>query len=192
MPVSYPARVAELLAEGRIMTLGLMRFDLGSGSYGFVRNKAPYTVDGLEYVPGGIISVSALRLQRGFSANTITIELAESPDDGLTPDVLQQVENEDYRWRPVTFKDVWLDPDDGSELHVRTRGKYLIDTIDHDEDPSKGYVLRAIATAKTLDNARVNGRRRTDADQCLRNPADRFMEHRVKAGREKIYWGRTA
>lgn len=190
MPVAFPSRVAELLDEGRIDIRGLIRFDLGSGAYGFARDKAPYTYAGLVYQPGSAISVSSLRQQRGFGASPVTVELAESPANGLTPAVLQTIENEIYRGRPATFFDVWLDPDDGAELHVRQRGKYLIDTIDHVED-RRGYVLKAACRPKALDNSSVNGRRRTDADQRLRNPLDRFFEHRVRAGREEIYWGRA-
>ncbi|QKV18712.1 DUF2163 domain-containing protein [Oricola thermophila] len=190
MPVAFPARVSELLAEGRMDVRGLIRFELGSGVYGFVRDKVPYEHGGLTYMPGAVISVSAIRQQRGFGSSPVTLELAESPANGLTPEVLQTIENEEYRGRPVHFMDVWLDPDTGGELHVRHRGIYKIGTIDHVED-KRGYVLKATCQPKTLDNSEVNGRRRTDADQRLRKASDRFFEHRVNAGREEIWWGRT-
>ncbi len=124
------------------------------------------------------------------SAQAFTVTLAASPDDGLTPEVLQTIEAEDYRDRPVTVYDAFFHPDTGALLHVQALKRGYIDTIDHIDNPETGYVLVANCESRALDYTRTNSRRRTVVDQARRSPGDLFFEHAAMRGREEIFWGR--
>ena len=189
--IDLPSDVLDLLDEGRIALRGLIRFDFGGGSYGFIKSTVPLEYNGLTYVPGGLITMSDLAFSTGLAAQQFTLTLAASPDDGLTPAVLQTIEAEDYRDRPVTIMDATFHPDTGALLYVQTMMRGYVDTIDHINTQQAGYTLVANCESRALDYTRTNGRKRTDLDQQRRSPGDRFFQHASTRGREQIYWGQT-
>lgn len=188
--ISLPSDVLDLLDAGRISIRGLIRFDFGSGTYGFIKAQAPFDYSGVSYQPGGIIEVSDLSGGTGTAARQFTLTLAASPDDGLTPEVLQTIEQEDYRDRPVTISDAYFHPDTGALLHVQALRRGYVDTIDHEQDRDGGYRLVVTCETRALDYTRTNGRVRSNADQQRRAPGDRWFEHASKRGREEVFWGR--
>lgn len=188
--IQFDEDVLDLLDEGRTNVRGLIRFDFGTGTYGFIKALSPFTYNGVTYQPGGIIQVSDLSGISGLSAQQFTITLAASPDDGLTPQVLQTIEAEDYRDRPVTISDAHFHPDTGELLAVQVLRRGYVDVIDHEDDPERGYMLIAQCETRALDYARMNGRKRSDTDQKRRAPGDRWFEHASRRGREEVFWGR--
>lgn len=189
--IILPEDVLALLDAGRLSIRGMIRFAFGTGQYGFIRAQQPLTWAGLTYQPGGLISVSDLAGDSDRTASGFTVTLAASPDDGLTPAVLQTIEAEDYRDRPVTVYDAYFHPDTGALLHVQAMKRGYVDVIAHEIDPSTGYTLTASCESRALDYTRRNERRRTTEDQARRAPGDRFFEHAAMRGREEIFWGRT-
>lgn len=189
--MAYPTIVQDLLDEGRIAIRGLMKFQFGTGTYGFAKSDQPIEWNGLTYQPGGVIKVSDLPGGMGTTARQFTIELAESPDDGLTPDVLKTIEQEDYRDRPVTIYDAFFHPDTGALLHVEALRRGYIDQLSHEEDPEEGYKLIADCETRALDYTRTNGRKRNMADQYRRVDGDNFYVNAATTGREEIFWGRA-
>jgi len=188
--MTLPSSVINLLDDGRITIVGLIRFDFGTGTYGFAKSATGLTWSGLTYQPGGMIQVSDFVSGTGTSAQQFTIELAASPDDGLTPEVLQQIELEDYRDRPVTIYDAYLHPDTGVLLHVEALRRGYIDQLRHEES-DEGYKLVAECETRALDYSRSNYRKRNAADQARRAPGDKFYSNAATRGREEIWWGRT-
>lgn len=187
--MTLPSSVINLLDEGRITIVGLIRFDFGTGTYGFAKSATGLTWSGLTYQPGGMIQVSDFVSGTGTSAQQFTIELAASPDDGLTPEVLQQIELEDYRDRPVTIYDAYLHPDTGQLLHVEPLRRGYIDQLRHEES-DEGYKLVAECETRALDYSRSNYRKRNAADQERRNPGDKFYLNAATTGRQEYWWGR--
>lgn len=186
-----PPDVLALLEAGRTIVRGMIRFDFGTGTYAFIKSVAPLTYAGFTYQPGGLIAVSDLAASTGRTAQQFTITLAASPDDGLTPAVLQTIEAEDYRDRPVTIYDTHFHPDTGALVHVQPMRRGYVDVIDHEQNPQNGgYMLVAQCETRALDYTRTNGRKRSDADQGRRLAGDRFFEHAARRGREEIFWGR--
>ena len=189
--MSLSPEVRALYDEGRISTRQMVRFQFGSGIYGFIARSEPLTYQGVDYKPFGLIEVSDLGNGSGTTADgSFTLTLAESPDDGLTPAVLVQIENEDYRDRPVRVMDAHFHPQTGELLQVETVARGYLDVIEHAIDPDRGYVLTARCEGRQLDYSRKNGRVRSTADQQRRAPGDKFFEHAGKAGRVEIFWGR--
>lgn len=169
----------DLLDEGRTDIVGMIRFDLGEGIFGFIHRSSPHTFEGVAYqpLPSGILSVSDFPMTTGTATDGFVIELSESPDDGLTPDVIVQLESYDYRDRPVTVFDWHHHPDTGLPL----------------TDPiaqMRGYIVRIECESRAIDYSRTNGRIRSVDDQRRRLAGDRGFEHAAVTGRQKIKWGR--
>lgn len=188
--MTLPTDVQANMAAGRESIRGLIRFDLGGGTYRFVRDSVPLFDGADTWAPGSVIEVTDLGDLTGLEAASFTVTLAASPEDGLTPDVLVAIENEDYSDRPVTIYDAHLDPATGALLHVEAIRRGYIDTIDHEESPGAPYTIKATCETRALDYSRSNGRFRSHADQQRRWPGDRFYEHAATRGRVEIYWGR--
>lgn len=188
--IVLPSAVLALLDAGRTDVRGLIRFDLGTGTYGFVKALAPFEYGGLTYQPGGVIEVSDISGGVGVAARQFSVTLAASSDDALTPAMLQTIESEDYRDRPVTIYDAHFHPDTGALLHVQAMKRGYVDVIDHEDDASGGYRLVAQCESRALDYTRTNGRKRTPADQARRAPGDKFFDNAASRLREEIHWGR--
>ena len=191
--VKDKSALLDLLDEGRVRYAGMIRFDLGEGSYGFIRQSSEYGFGGVTYQPmlDGLIEVSGFTRSTGTAASGFTLRLSESPDSDLTPDVLLQIENYDYRDRPVTIFDLHRHPDTGAILGdpVRLERGY-INRITHKEDPETGYYMLVECENRALDYGRTNGRVRSHDDQQRRAPGDRYFEHASTAGRIKVKWGK--
>lgn len=189
--ISLPNSVLDLLDAGRITITGLMKFEFGTGTYGFAKSIQPFVYGGLEYKPGGAITVSDLQSGLSGVANPFEIKLSASPEDGLTPEILRTIENEDYRDRPVTIYDAYFHPDTNELLHVATLRRGYVDVIDHDDSDNEGYTITAMCETRALDYTRTNGRKRTNKDQARRQVGDKFFEHAATRGRIEIFWGRV-
>lgn len=187
----YPTVVLDLLDEGRISIRGLIRFQFGTGTYGFIKASTPLEYNGLVYQPGGVIAVSDLSSVTGLAAQQFTITLAASPDDGLTPAVLRTIEAEDYRDRPVTIYDAFFHPDTNELLYVETMRRGYVNMIPHKDSQDTGYTITAECETRALDYTRTNGRKRSDLDQRRRNATDGFYQHASLRGREEILWGQA-
>lgn len=189
--IVLPTEVLDLIDAGTISVRGLIRFDFGTGTYGFIKASAPITYSGLEYKPGSLIEVSDLSSEAGLVAKQFTISLSASGDD-LTPAVLQTIEAEDYRDRPVKVMDAYFHPNTGKLLFVQTLMRGYVDNIDHIDTQDSGYTIVANCESRGLDYTRMNGRKRNDLDQARRSTVDdHFFLFSSTRGREKIYWGQN-
>lgn len=188
--ISLPSNVLDLMDQGRTRIRGVILFEFGTGTYGFIKSNAPFIYGGVTYHPGGLISVSNLSSGVGMAANNFTVSLAASPDDGLTPEVLQLIEAEDYRDRPVTIADLHFHPDTDEFLHYEILRRGYCDVIDHDDTVRTGYMLIMSCETRALDYSRTNARFRSPADQQRRNAGDKFFDNSAMRGREEIFWGR--
>ena len=187
---TYPKAALDAMDEGREVIIGLIRFDLGSGTYGFAKGPDPFPHDGITYQPSSVISVSELAMAPGTVAEGFTVELAASADDGLTPEVLSTIHDEDTRDRPVTVLDAMLDPDTNALLAVKVVKRGYIDTIDHVIDADRGDLLIAHCESRALDYSRRNGRQANSADQARRSSTDTFFDHASSVGRIELDWGK--
>lgn len=190
--MSLTPEVLALYDAGRISLRQMVRVQLGSGVYGFIQRREPLVYAGVTYQPFGLIQVSDIGGGTGTSADGgFTLTLAESPSDGLTPDVLVQIENEDYRDRPIVIYDAHFHPDTNALIQVEAVTRGYIDVIEHNTDSEIGFYLTAKCEGRQLDYSRKNGRKRTVADQKRRDEGDRFFEHAAQAGRVEVKWGKS-
>jgi hypothetical protein len=190
--MALSTEVKALYDAGRISTRQMVRVQLGSGIYGFIARREPLAYAGVTYQPFGLIEVSDIGGGTGTAADGgFTLTLAESKHFDLTPEILTQIENEDYRDRPVVVYDAHFHPDTMALIQVEPVARGYLDVIEHNTDETRGYYLTARCEGRQLDYSRQNGRKRTVADQQRRDPGDRFFEHAATAGRVDIAWGKA-
>ncbi|MDP9809349.1 hypothetical protein J2W42_002197 [Rhizobium tibeticum] len=190
--MTLTAEVKALYDAGRISTRQMVRIQLGSGVYGFIARREPLTYAGVVYRPFGLIEVSDIGGGTGTAADGgFTLTLAESKEFGLTPEILTEIESEDYRDRPVVVYDAHFHPDTGALIQIEPVARGYLDVIEHNVDDTRGYYLSARCEGRQLDYSRQNGRKRTVADQQRRDAGDRFFEHAATAGRVDIAWGKA-
>lgn len=172
---------------------GMVRFDFAEGPVGFIMSNAPYEYGGLVYqpIPDGIISMSSQQSSIGMSASGFSIILAESPDDGLTEDVILQIEDYTYLDRRVIIYDLDIDPETGAVLqNPEPQISGYMGPIQHDIDDERGAVAICQCETRAIDYGRTNGRYATHQDQQRRSPGDRFFEHSATAGVISYDWGK--
>jgi hypothetical protein len=188
---TFNATVQGQLDAGRVSIRQLVKLTLGSGDYGFALSVQPITFSGLEYKALGVIDVSDLDFSTGTSANDFTIRLPASTDDGMLPAVLDGFFVEDYRDRPVTVIDAYLNADTGALITGITVKYGYIDQVRlvRNVDGGAWYELECLSRA--IDYSRRNGRLANDVDQKRRSAGDKFFEHTAQTGRVQVYWGRV-
>lgn len=186
--MSYPSALEDLIEDGRFAVRGLVRFQFGTGTIGFWNGTGTLEYEsfagaGVKYLPNSLLSFSEIPLGMGTAAVPMTIEMPESSDFGITPDLLAQIETLDYKGRPVTIYDAYFDPDTRELLHVEPLYRGYVDTIDHVVEDGQMKLVAHVETA-ALDNHRDGYRMASHEDQQLVSSGDLFFEHAAKTGVE--------
>lgn len=181
--MTYPAGVQSNLDAGRFAVRGLVKFEFGTGTYGFWNGTGTLEWNGLSYRPNALIAIKDPPVRMGMEAVPLTIELPASADFGVTPDMLAQIENEAYKNRPVTIYDAHFEPDTRNLMHVEPLYAGYIDYIEHVRRRGTVKLVGHIETT-ALDNHRDGYRSASNADQQLVSEGDRFFEHAAKTQTE--------
>lgn len=190
---NFSPELLDLLDEGRVHYAGMIRVDLGGGSFGVIHSPSDYVWGGVTFkaMPRGIIAVSASPMSTGTAASGFTITIAESVEAGLTPDQIANWESYDYMDRQVIVYDLHIHPDSGAILGdpvIYARG--YINEVQHDDDPASGYLLTLNCEDRAMDFNRQNGRFATHEDQQRRDAGDKGLIHTATAGTIEVLWGR--
>ncbi len=174
--MSYPTALEDMLGQDKLAVRGGIRVTLGSGTYGFWNGTGDLVYGGVTYRQNSLISVRKPAMALGSQAVPITIEMTESRDFGITPDVLAAIENEDYKNRPLVILDFYFGDNTRDLIHVEPLYEGFIDYIDHVRGAKEAKLVVHVQT-KALDNHRDGYRSASNADQQLVSPGDRFFEH---------------
>lgn len=175
------------LDSGRKMTREALLLALGSGNYGFWTGGGPFDFGGVTYVAAGKVLSGSLSTTQAMDGAAYRLEFSVSaiPDSTLSPDVLASIEDEDYKNRPVRVYKWYFDPDTRAFISARLRFAGQIDTFEHRitlpslEQPQGSYALIGTALSRMIDNQRIGGARRTQAQQLLIDPDDTGSLSRV-------------
>lgn len=183
--------VLDQISKGAYVSTHLLTFDLVEGIFGFWGGYGSITVNGINYVgAGSIIEVSQLNLGSDLAASPLTVRLRAVPETDLTPDILATIDNYGYKNRPAHLLLAYFDPVAGSIVTAIQWWQGYIDTIEHQQTVGSDYVLVANLEPLSLDHARIGYRTRSDADQKLIDPADRFFEHAAITAMQNLPYGR--
>ncbi|MEL4069931.1 hypothetical protein WKW50_07260 [Ochrobactrum sp. GPK 3] len=188
--MAFPARLQQLLDEGRGKIASAVKAEFGTGTYGFFAGKGSIVYNGLTYNGNTLIDIDEPQYALGTAAQPITMKLPAAADFGLTPDKLSQIEQEDYKNRPITFYDFYIDPDTNEFLQAEPTWYGYIDNIDHREEGEDFWLEGHIETG-AIDNFREGYRYASHEDQQLVSPGDMLFEYaaRIKNEYFKIKFG---
>lgn len=181
--MAFPARLQQLLNEGRGKIASAVKFEFGTGTYGFFSGKGSVDHGGLTYNGNTLISIDEPPYALGTAAQPITMRLPASADFGVTPDKLLLIEQEDYKNRPVTLYDFHFDPDTNAFLHAEPTFYGYLDTIDHRGQGGEAWLDGNIETG-AIANFREGYRYASHEDQQLVSPGDMFFEHAARTPNE--------
>jgi len=180
------------IAAGRYANTLLLLFDLTEGLYGFWPGFGTLTVNSVPYVgAGSLIELAQLDMGSDLSASPITIKLRSVPEAALSPDILPTIDNYAYKNRPVHITLAYFDRATGALVTAIQWWQGYIDQIEHDQTVGGEYALIAHCEPASLDHSRIGYRMRSDTDQKLIDPADRFFEHAAITALQQIPYGRT-
>lgn len=169
---------------------GMILFDFPSGNYGFWDGNIEFDHNGVIYRPGGsLLEVEQINANAGLEAESFRVSLKAIPEEGLTPDVLATIEEEDYVNRPVTLYMAYYDAD-GGLINVERIRRYYVDIIPHEDELGGATKLVCYLESKALDNSRRGYRVRSPADQSRTLAGDQGLDHVAVAGQQEINWGR--
>jgi len=191
---TYSPELLAFLDAGTVKLAGMIRIDLGEGPYGFIHRAAPFTYLGLEYkpLPSGIIAMSGFSCNTGTTAESFSVVLSESADNDITPEVILQIENYDYRDRKITLFDLHMHPVTGAILeNPRVMQAGYINAVAHRKDKSNGHIATFSCETKKINYSRSNARLRNGEDQARRNPVDLGFQHVSSAGQQALKWGKA-
>lgn len=174
--MSYPSELEALLESGRVAIRGLLRVTLGSGTFGLWNGVGDFEYAGVTYRGNSLITIEDIPTDLGSQAVPLRIELPASADFGITPDMLSEIEQEDYKGRPIVIFDAFFEPDTRNLIHVEPLYSGFIDTIDHVRGNGEFKLVVNVETT-ALDNHRDGYRSASNADQQLVSAGDRFFEH---------------
>ena len=184
--ITLSPEVLGLIDHGQASIRGMIRFDF-SQTYGFWTGTSDLVYNGVTYVPGGIINVSALPAQMGFESQGLELSLACAPSNGLTPEILASIETEIYHQKPVTISDAFFHPDTHALLFVEPLYRGYVDTVEHEMGSNGHLTMRC--ESRAVDNGKTGYRVRSNADQQLIKPDDNFFQYVESAQKEEVYWG---
>lgn len=174
--MSFPARLQDLLEEGRVVIRGMIKYQFGGGTFGVWLGNYDLTDEGVTYVPNQLISAEPPEGTLGMEATEFVVTMPEAGDFGVTPDKLALIEAEDYKGRPCMLMEGYFDPDTRALLYVEELAFGYVDFIDHvgegGERRLEGHVISG-----ALDNHRDGYRSASNEDQQLISAGDRGFEY---------------
>jgi hypothetical protein len=179
------------IAQGAYASTTLLLFNLPEGMFGFWGGYGTINVNGIDYVGAGtLIEIAQLNMGTDLSASPITCRLRAVPETELTPDVLASIDDYAYKNRPAHLTLAYFDRVSGVLVTAIQWWQGFIDVIEHDQTVGGEYVLTARLEPLSLDHSRTGYRMRSDTDQRLIDPVDRFFEHAAITAMQSIPYGR--
>lgn len=196
---SYSAEIEAQLASRLMRRRLAIRFDLPSGSYGFIRGySGKLTVGGVDYVgSGGLINIELPDASISAAGDEIVVSLASHKlVNGelvqlFDPHLLASIEAEVWFLRPAIIYRFWFDAgrglEDVEQLHIRQ-----IFSIEHKRSKRggrrvEGRLLTPAALAKIYEAKRNGPELQHEID-----PDDTSYDDIAAAASDPIYWGRRA
>lgn len=166
----------DLIESGNFALRSAAKFEFGTGTYGIWNGLGTINILGIDYISNLLASFDDAPYALGTQAIPLTITMVESADDGITPNSLAQIEDEDYKNRPVTIYDLYFDPDTSELIHVEPLRTGYVDFIDHVFENGLASIVGHLET-RAIDNFRDGYRSASNADQQLISPGDRGLEY---------------
>lgn len=190
--IPFDATLAASLGTRRAVKRTMLRFDLGSGTYGFWTGAGPIVHESVTYVGAGrLIAVQPLTGSLDASVAPIVVTLSSIPNSHLTPDVLATIFAEQWHQQPAVLSKAYFHPDTRALLAVRRAARRVIDTVVLTRNADGTATLTASLEPVVFDNPQRGYAKYGDADQRLIDANDAFFSFAATAGMQTIEWGRA-
>lgn len=193
---SYSAEIEAQLAAKKLNRRRAIRFDLPSGSYGFITGyRGSLTVEGVLYVgSGGLIDIEDSDGKITGEADEVTVTLASHRRINgelvklFDPHLLASIEDEVWFMRPAVVQRFWFGPgrqlEDIEQMQLRQ-----IFSVEHLGGRDGKRIMARLMTPAAM--AKVFEAKRNGPDlQKLIDPDDTSYADIIAAASETIYWGR--
>jgi hypothetical protein len=195
---SYSPAIEAQLASRRLRRRLAVRFDLPSGSYGFITGfRGSLTYAGVAYVgSGGLIEIDQPEAAQTAEASEITVSLASHRRiNGETvqlfdPHLLNSIEDEVWFMRPAVIQRFWFNAarqlEDVEQMHLRQ-----IFSVEHKRSGEGRRVIARLMAPSAF--AKVFEAKRNGPDlQRLIDATDTGWDDALTTLVDPIYWGRAA
>lgn len=180
--MAFPTRLQQLIEEGRASIRAAGFINIPGVPYRFWSGSYDVTFEGQTFRANQIIQAAETEGGLGMEAGEFTLEMPETGDWSITPDVLKTIDTLAYKGAPVTLYDLYLDPDTRSPLYLDALCTGYVDLIEHVREGGEAKLI-VRCMDKAVDNHRDGYRAANHEDQQLISPGDMFFEH---AGRVKF------
>jgi hypothetical protein len=195
--MSLAPAVEDLLDEGQLARLDLIRFDLPGRTVGYHRGGRPYAHNGLVYLPNRWLDMGDMSQALGVAVTTRTIRFSNVPTDN-PDDAIAAIESYNYINAPVIITHLAGDPETDEVVGILASSIYEIDQVRY----VKGAVNDAGERSVTLEiDLQPPGRsargathvKRSLAEQQFDNdPTDTFFEYASTVATVPEEWGQRS
>lgn len=181
------------LQAGVSANYGGIKFDFDSGSYAFWNGLGPLVWNSVTFQgAGSLIEVEAITEKYGTEGTAVQVTLRSIADSALSSDVLASIEEEDYRNRPVTIYDLFIEPSTRELVWVRVKWRGRVSKVEHNERGDGTYELIGTLEPRTMGLSRTGAQMRSDIAHQAIWSGDKFFEHAAVTPTQPTYWGRKA
>ncbi len=126
--MSLDPAVEDLLDEGQMVRLDLIRFDLPGKTVGYHRGGRPYTYNGLVYLPNRFLDMGEMNQALGVAITTRTIRFSNIPTSN-PDDAVASIEAFQYTNAPVIISHLAGDPKTDEVVGILASSIYEIDQV---------------------------------------------------------------
>ncbi len=126
--MSLDPTVEDLLHEGQMVRLDLIRFDLPGKTVGYHRGGRPYTYNGLVHLPNRFLDMGEMNHALGVAVTTRTIRFSNVPTADVR-DAIASIEQFQYANTPVIITHLAGDPKTDEVVGILASSIYEIDQV---------------------------------------------------------------
>lgn len=126
--MSLDIAVEQLLDEGQLIRLDLIRFDFPGKTVGYHRGGRPFTYNGLTYLPNRFLDMGEMNHQLGAAVTSRSIAFSNVPTDNVD-DALAKLETLQYPNAPVIVTHLAGDPETDEVVGILASSIYEINEV---------------------------------------------------------------
>lgn len=192
--MSLDPAVEELLENGDLVGLDLIRFDLPGNPVGYHRGGRPYTYNGLTYLPNRYLDIGEMSQALGVEVTRRTIRFSNVPTSD-PDDAIAQLENHDYTNAPVIVTHLAGVPGTDTVAGILASSIYEVDDVRYvtgavNERGERSLTIEIDIEPPGRSARGTTGVKRSDAEHQYDNgDGDTALEYAAIGGSEVEEWG---
>lgn len=194
MAYSLSTQLQDALDAPERYSAVFLTFVLGGNTYGFWTGQGYITYNAILYNNGGsLFELDDIQMDADGSVNECNLKLSESPDKGLTTDVLLSFYSESWQFGRVTIQLAMLDPETGIPIGAVTFIRGVIYEAPYRREPKSNYISARIVS-QSIKLSESGSIYRNDATQVRLDATDTSLVGIGTLGgatKKKLKWGQA-